>query len=754
MRIEILLIGISVILPLASEKPFKNVNIQMSEIRFQLGDIGQWTKEELLEWELSNGNVSSMELMEKVLSGRSLDAHLFDEYVQMDISNGIEELNELADEWKRAKELNVKEEDRKKILDALDGLKDLKVPNSSKTAAELEVDITKFRSRIKVSINEKLYNNYMRWNLLKILEFIEDIVKKYPRNLTMFPTSRDDVETIGSAAYSVSKLFWNIGNVLEDISEHFFAAEYLNVDPRKRLDEVIRIIEDATDKVRSLQSPVLKALGKEMNSIETLRDAKLVEKVKELAGKLEDTVSKMAGVGIQNEMLEDYRNVESASEFLQKVSNFSYSVSRVVRQFSTLKRRWTPLTDHFNALQLPSGNLSALLGNLRRCPSFPVDYQKRINESITISEPLIRARELELKLEDFMSKLRRHNFTELSEKFERAVKYVEEFRVMESFWNFNQTDFGDILEALELTGEDAEMTVVGNWSREYYILTSNIDFPLLIGTIKDTEEDLSKAEERIKCLSELPVAEAGPFIELPPKVWDFDPKPTRHLVETVLGFKKIHRMIVELNEWKFETNMESFGLDEQDVNAIQKGIEVVEQLGDIDGLLKEMNELSGINGSEVEEAWQTVRTALIQLNSELSDHLPPIDTNLTNLRSAISVIQLPSDLPIQLIINWVNGNLKGVVRSEYENTLQRLIRMDFANYSKKLDEMSHAIGKWSGNKGSAEEDEKEEEDCLVVMACVFLRDEDLNFRITSVRCLKMSYKIVKLEGKGIFHEIE
>uniref|UniRef100_A0A1I7UU77 DHC_N2 domain-containing protein n=1 Tax=Caenorhabditis tropicalis TaxID=1561998 RepID=A0A1I7UU77_9PELO len=652
----------------------------MSEIRFQLGDIGQRTKEELLEWELSNGNVSSMELMEKVLSGRSLDAHLFDEYVKMDISNGIEELNELADEWKRAKELNVKEEDRKKILDALDGLK---VMNGSKLEKELEektYDFIKQMSKTEVSLDSF---NALPDKLLRAFDLIKSILEKYPKENYATQAQRDA------------------------ISNDFVSTKNASIDPRKNLEEAIQLIKTAEDQTKKFDISVLKGLENEMKPIEELRD-KTMEEVKSLAEKLEDTVSKMKGVGTQKEVLEEYKSIESASEFLQKVSKFSYSVNRVVRQFHTMKIRWTPLTDHFNALQLPSGNLSALLGSLRRCPSFPIDYQKRIND--TLSEQLKEILELHSRIVEFLDKLKGHNYPELLEKFNNAVFCTNMEACMKPFYDFDWSVFDNIQDDLEPTEKDGEVTKIGNSVGRYKYLAKNI-FSNLDETVKYLQEDLWEAEYHLECLSEL-VSEARSLIELPPKVWDFDPKPTRHLVETVLGIKRIHRMMVELNEWKFEKKMESFGLNEQDVNAIQEGIEVVEQLGDIDGLLEEMNELSGLNGSEVEEEWQTVRTALIQLNSELSDHLPPIDTNLTHLRSAISVIQLPSDLPIQLIIDWVNENLKGVVRSEYENTLQRLIHLDFANYSKKLDEMSHAIDKWSGKMGP--DKEEEEEDCLVV----------------------------------------
>uniref|UniRef100_A0A1I7UU53 WSN domain-containing protein n=1 Tax=Caenorhabditis tropicalis TaxID=1561998 RepID=A0A1I7UU53_9PELO len=718
MRIEILLIGISVILPLASEKPFKNVNIQMSEIRFQLGDIGQRTKEELLEWELSNGNVSSMELMEKVLSGRSLDAHLFDEYVQMDISNGIEELNELADEWKRAKELNVKEEDRKKILDALDGLK---VINSSSLTTELEEKIRDFIEKNRYNgISSEIFQT-LEDHLFPALKQIRIIVQQFPKENY---ATQDQIDRISFTEYDeiilrAQKVSSHFGEMVKDFKYKLEGFSSTEIDPRKYFEEAIRFIEVAENQAKNVDISILKGLENEMKPIEELRD-KTIGEVKNLTEKLEDTVSKMKGVGTQEEVLEEYKSIESASKFLQKVENFFYSVNRVVRQFQTMKKRWSPTINHLDQLQIPPGSLSEHLKKLQVCPSFPMYYRNRISDNFL--KQLNEILDLHSILKVFVEKLKGHNYPELLEKFSNAVHpgYRKMAIILQTFYDFNPAIFDNIRGDVEPIEKGLRTTKTEVLVRKYNILRNQMNTDLE-EIVKYFGYDFWEAEEHLKCLLGL-VSEAKPLIELPPKVWDFDLRTTRHLVETVLGFKRIHRMMVELNEWKFEKKMESFGLNEKDVNAIQEGIEVVEQLRDIDGLLKEMNELSGINGSEVEEAWQTVRTALIQLNSELSDHLPPIDTNLTHLRSAISVIQLPSDLPIQLIIDWVNENLKGVVRSEYENTLQRLIHLDFENYSKKLDEMSHAIDKWSGNKGSAKEEEKEEEDCLVVRAWFFFEE--------------------------------
>uniref|UniRef100_A0A1I7UI66 WSN domain-containing protein n=1 Tax=Caenorhabditis tropicalis TaxID=1561998 RepID=A0A1I7UI66_9PELO len=656
----------------------KNVNMEISEIHYQVNKVGQQIKTEFLEWELSNGNVS---LMEKVLSGRSLD--LFDEYVQMDISNGIEELNELLDEWKKANALNVKEEDRKKILNALDGLKDVKAPDVSRLTAELGEDL----KNIENTRNEQIPDNAVSLifqkffagpidGLKKVIEFLK------VQNVDNLTTNDIDELKKGMSAYAdmftSSLAFTTMDSMLPTPI----------VDPLKR-------IEDEIDVVKNSESMNLSVFIDEMELIVEFRDSNLVGKVKEIVKKLEDTVEKIKGIEIRTEVLEEYEKIDSVSEFSNKLIQFSHSVRRVARQFYAMKRRWSPTINYLDQLELPSGNLSELFAH--ECPPFYESLD--IGSLSTVLQPIQDTMPTVLKMKESTDIMRTRNFSGL------AARLRNEDILKNDLLNITLETLETSFEAIK-TFHALIQEVQKEWAKIDLGEAARLTGVILM--------KLNNSKEIIDCYSQMKTDDVKPLVELPPKIWNFDPKPTRHLVETVLGIKKIHGMMVELNEWKFEKKIENFGLDEQDVNAIQDGIEVVEQLGDINGLLKEMDELSGVlNGSEVEEAWNTVRSALNQLNSELSDHLPTIDTNLTHLRSAISAIQLPSDLPIQLIIDWVNGNLKGVVRSEFENTLQRLIRMDFDNYEKKLDEMNRAIEKWSGNKDKEEEENKEEEDCLV-----------------------------------------
>uniref|UniRef100_A0A1I7UI35 WSN domain-containing protein n=1 Tax=Caenorhabditis tropicalis TaxID=1561998 RepID=A0A1I7UI35_9PELO len=639
--------------------------MEVSEIHYQVNNVGQQIKKEFLEWELSNGNVS---LMEKVLSGRSLD--LFDEYIQMDISSGIEELNELLDEWKRAKELNVKEEDRKKILEALDGLEYVKALDISKFTNELEEDMKNIENtRNEANVDDDLISRIVQEFFVGPIEGLKKVIEilevQNVDNLTS-----DYIDEIKKMMSAYADMFTNPLFASMDSVGPLPVGD----DPVKRIENVIRAVKNFELARPNLQNGI--------RTILALRDGDLIDKVRKLAGKVENTVGDMNGIEIRVEVLEEYENIDSASEFLKKFTQFSNSVHRVVRQFHAMKKRWIPMINHLDQLEFPSGNLSELID----CPPFYEDID--IGPLSSALQPIQDSMPSILKLKESQDILVTRNFSEL------AARLRNEDILKNGLLNIT-------LETLE-TSYEAFKTY---WASIKEVKKEWLKIDLgearrLIGNIM---EKLNNSKEIIDCYSQMKTDDVKPLVDLPPKIWDFDPKPTRHLVETVLGIKRVHKMMVELNEWKFEKKIESFGLDEQDVNAILEGIEVVEQLG---------GSCLVLNGSEVEEAWNTVRTALIQLNSELSDHLPPIDTNLTHLRSAISAIQMPSDLPIQLIIDWVNGNLKGVVRSEFENTLQRLIRMDFDNYEKKLDEMNRAIEKWSGNKDK-EEEEKEEEDCLV-----------------------------------------
>uniref|UniRef100_A0A1I7ULK4 WSN domain-containing protein n=3 Tax=Caenorhabditis tropicalis TaxID=1561998 RepID=A0A1I7ULK4_9PELO len=645
-----------------SMNSIKNANIQISEIRHQLGNIDQQTKEQFFKWKLSNGNLSSMDLIGKVLIGKP-DANLLEEYIQMDISSGIEELNELSKEWKRAIALNVSEEERRKVLDVFD-----------------RVDTSQDKNK---------------W-----------MVEKLPGWL------KEDMDPIEKRAKKIDELFTDFFYLTDYPAWKEIMRNYLfKHDPlfeMKNDSKVVEMAENAT-KIFGELKPIFALLEEGMKNIEELRDGNLIDRVKQLAHKLEDTVGNMSHVGIREDEMKEYDNNESASEFLQNTSKFTRFVNRVVRQFHLMKKRWIPIMDYFDQLQIPPGSLSEAFATLQRCAQLPIELSQELDNFTFQLQPVEEAKVSESRIREFWSFLKSIRFDELYFDFKEVIKNYEN----------NKDVKGAILDN-HIFKQDPEVrrkiffgfNQSADWFIETQTILSKTDFEKVNQAITDT---LSKAKEVLECYSQFAIPNTKSLVNLPLEVWNFDPRPTRHLMESVHGFKRVHKMMVELNDWKFEKKLENFELNEEEVNAISEGIEVIEQLKNIDGLVNEMNELSGLNGTEVEEAWIKVKDALGSLNEELSEHLPILESNLSHLQSAISTVQLPSDLPIQLIVDWVNANLKGVVHSEYSKTLQRLMALDFANYSSKLDKLSNSIAKWYQNNQPAnpQKEEKNEEDCLV-----------------------------------------
>uniref|UniRef100_A0A1I7T6P6 DHC_N2 domain-containing protein n=1 Tax=Caenorhabditis tropicalis TaxID=1561998 RepID=A0A1I7T6P6_9PELO len=687
-----------------------NPNIQMSEIRRQLGDIDQQAKEQFLEWKLSNGNISSMDLMEKVLSYKP-DAHLFEEYLQRDISSGIGELNELADEWKKANALNISEEEREKVHEALDGIdisQNLTEWSTEKLEERLKKKMHLIEQRAKVKVDFEVFEN-ITLILSNAYKKVDETFAFAEEKNNSGSLTKDDTKKLEDKIYEIYETFFELSELIKGSDvESIFYDDVFKVYPVTWIKDKIKLMEAAENATKILGdvAPFLTSLGEEMKQIEEFRDGNLIERVKRLAQKIEDTVGNTSEVGIRKNVMKEYENNESASKFLQNIFKFSRFVNRVIQQFHTMKKRCTPLMDHFDQLQIPPGNLSETFVMLQRCAQLPIDLRQEIDNFTSLLQPLEEVQTSESKIREFShflidielqySQFRISRYDLLKEGVEAAI-------LNNSIWKKDLETRQKIDVGLK---ENAVLFMVTQET------LNKIDFEKANQTIT---EILSKANEIVECYSQLAIPNTKSLVNLPPKVWNFDPRPTRHLVESVIGFKKIHKMMVELNEWKFERKMESFELEEEDVNAISEGVEVFEQLKDIDVLLNEMNELSGLNGTEVEDAWKTVKNALGSLNKELSEHLPILESNLTHLQSAISTIQLPSDLPIQLIVDWVNSNLKGIVHSEYSKTLQRIMTLDFANYSSKLDKLSHAIDKWSQHKKPAEpqEEEKNKNDCLV-----------------------------------------
>uniref|UniRef100_A0A1I7UDP1 Uncharacterized protein n=1 Tax=Caenorhabditis tropicalis TaxID=1561998 RepID=A0A1I7UDP1_9PELO len=117
------------------------------------------------------------------------------------------------------------------------------------------------------------------------------------------------------------------------------------------------------------------------------------------------------------------------------------------------------------------------------------------------------------------------------------------------------------------------------------------------------------------------------LVELAGDVWNFD-------LEGYLDFfKESHERLIEIEDWRIESDQKTFPLGEEEIKGVADGLEVLKALENIDVIMKMWEKLKKL---ENDMKWISAKTELKNVINRLPEQ--PIDSKLAYLHEGFSRI--------------------------------------------------------------------------------------------------------------------
>uniref|UniRef100_A0A1I7UDP2 WSN domain-containing protein n=1 Tax=Caenorhabditis tropicalis TaxID=1561998 RepID=A0A1I7UDP2_9PELO len=177
------------------------------------------------------------------------------------------------------------------------------------------------------------------------------------------------------------------------------------------------------------------------------------------------------------------------------------------------------------------------------------------------------------------------------------------------------------MESVEEARNLIEMIVTntsGEAYTEFYRTTSIQAYSEIMNAIGG---DLEKVETLLKCHSEvdLTMDDVKKLVVLAEKVLSLD------LMKYVDFFKEIHEKMIEIKDWRIESDQKTFPLDEEEIKGISDGLKVLKHLKKIDDFMEKWadpnaleEEWISVNSTFGNETFETVSSSLAYLQDEIS----------------------------------------------------------------------------------------------------------------------------------------
>ncbi|PIC48050.1 hypothetical protein B9Z55_007174 [Caenorhabditis nigoni] len=642
-----------------------------------------------LENELATGKIGALDVSERILN-KKIDASLLEEYLEMKISGGLKEQNEMLELFEKAKESETSEQLKDDVVNGfslMDGFSDLE-----KKISEFNIDgVEDYFKRLE----RRLYSEPFISEIVSQLErlrltysIILDYVQEY-QDVTLSDTVKSILWKNIDFLRKISKASHDIPDALKQQGFNDDSQGFDSFERTRDVTEKLNAMMNEVKNMEGIDSKLLK-VEKEMEALEELKEGNVVNEIKNRFQNLTKSSDFLTNFRTTTIFHGEYGGIQSISPLLQKIKLFSSKMRSFEFRTSISSKKWSTFENHFQHTNIQSGSLTEKFSNFRDCVrnfdfqmSFPVEFLADFDERLT------QFRLVDSDIQNYTKRFEElaettNNFLTLTER-----KYPDEAHVDIDFLPLFREFIDEQAWLLDVHFLEKSLRQI-----DYKIEELNLDNARKV--FEGILEKMDNPKQFLECYSNLQTtaSDIKELLVLPGKVWNFDPKVLESTVEVVGMFKEAYKMIEEIKEWKVATNpeIENFPLDGEDVKTVSDGINVLETIRNVQNGLEMMKTLD-VENLEINDSWDLLVSSLSQFFEILSSQ------KIWNL----SNVSFPTNLPIDTIKTFIEDEYQENQRNDILNFLKgiQILQTDFHEYPNKLEKMNEAIEKmkeWEGEK--------------------------------------------------------
>ncbi|PIC43860.1 hypothetical protein B9Z55_004435 [Caenorhabditis nigoni] len=686
-------------------KSEKDSQFALEEYYQEASEIYEKANKIHLEYELATGKIGSLEVAERILN-KKMDASVLEEYVEMKISGGLKEQNQMLELFEKAKESETSDQLRDDVENGftlMDGFSDLRTELS-----EFTLDFENDFERMELSAYYDFSRTAFTSKFKDIYGFFFDIITEVVEPLSHIP---EDQELSYDEKEIISKNMWQLESfhtfshvLLRNLEELGFKNDMQGLESFKQMQVVTEKLNSMMEEVKSLEglASEIPKIEKEMEILEELRDGNEVEEIKNRIQNLTKSADFLKNFRTAKNFHGEYQGIQSIAPLLQKIKSFLSKMKTFEFRKSKTFEAWSQVNINFETANIPSNSLTEKFSIFKECIQ-NFDFHLRFSMEILtdLDEKLTRVFSLDLENQDIVKRIKKLedktiNFPSLIEtkysepsKVDRELLALIQDFVNENAWlhDHNPKDF-----KTHPTYPDRKISTLEYNLLDIRDLIREID----LDSVRKVLTNVNTPKTFLECYSNLGVtaSEIKELLVLPGKIWNFNPKVLEGTVEVVGMFKEAYQMIEDIKEWKVASNpeIENFPLDGEDVKTVSDGINVLETLRNVAngwGIMKTLN----VEDSGIKDSWDFLDSSLSQFFEILSSQ------KILNL----SNVSFPTDLPIDTIRTFIEDVYQENQRNDILNFLKEIQKLetDFPEYPEKLEKMNEAMGKikeWDNGK--------------------------------------------------------
>ncbi|PIC53513.1 hypothetical protein B9Z55_003189 [Caenorhabditis nigoni] len=688
--------SLSFILLIGLTKSKKDSQFDLDEYYQEASEIYGKTHKINLEYELAYGKLGGFDVAERVLK-KKIDPSVLEEYVEMKISGGLKEQNEILELFEKAKESETSDQLKKDVekgFTLMEGFSDLKSHLLDFNTDYVERDIKKVEERLNPDYD--LYDELSRVHLR--LSYTYDYIAK--------EVKPGDPLGIHLAIQGISRMTEKANYTLNILEKHRFLNDLQALKSFKRAQAVTEKLKSVMNEVRNLEgldSKLLKVV-KEMETLEVLRDGIQVEEIKQRFQNLSVSLDFVKNSRISKNAYGEYVGINPISPLLDQIKAFSSKLKTFEFRTSRISKEWFPLQNHFEIMNIPSGNLTEKFSNFKQCiqnfdfhpteiyAGFDEKWSQILSLDLEIQNEAKRMKEVQ-EIADNMYKTLTAKCPELPQ-MKDCVPLIQQFLNENTYWRNASNKHHNRLPHPRYPDEEFSTLVYNILQVQDLLKEMHLDdASKVIGQISN---DSINAKQFLECCSNLETkaSDSKELLVLPGKVWNFDPKVLEGTVEVIGMFKEAHKMVEGIKKWKIASNpeIENFPLDGEDVRAVSEGMNVLETIRNVQNGWEIMKTLD-VENSGIKDSWNLLDSSLSQFFEFLSSQKT---LNLSN-------VSFPTNLPIDTISAFIQDEYQKNQRNDIFNFLKEIQKLetDYPEYPNKLEKMDEVMRKmreWENEK--------------------------------------------------------
>ncbi|PIC48043.1 hypothetical protein B9Z55_007170 [Caenorhabditis nigoni] len=670
-------------------KSTKDSQFALDEYYQEASEIYEKANKIHLENGLATGKIGALDVSERILN-KKIDASLLEEYLEMKISGGLKEQNEMLELFEKAKESETSEQlkdDVENGFNMMDGFSDL-----GKKISEFNIDsVDDYFKRLDRRLFNEFFVSVVEFPLERLhgtYSIIFESVSPF-QDGTLSDTNKTIVWKNIDLLRKISKASHRIPEVMKQQGFNDDSQSFDSFERTRDVTEKLNAMMNEVKNMEGIDSKLLK-VEKEMEALEELKEGNVVNEIKNRFQNLTKSSDFLTNFRTTTVFHGEYGGIQSISPLLQKIKSFSSKMRLFEFRTSTSSKKWSTLENHFQHTNIQSGSLTEKFSNFRDCVqnfdfqmSFPIEFLADFNEKLT---------EIRLVDSDIQNYTKR--LEELANTTDNLLTLTEQ-----RYPDSAQVD-GDLLSLFrEYLSEHAwlqDVDILMMMLRKIRDLLKELNFDDVRKGFEGILEKMDKPKQFLECYSNLETtgSDIKELLVLPGKVWNFDPKVLESTVEVVGMFKEAYKMVEEIKEWKVATNPEikNFPLNGEDVKAVSDGINVLETIRNVQHGLEMMKTLD-VENSGINDSWDLLDSSLSQFIEILSSQKIWNSSN----------VSFPTNLPIDTIKTFIEDEYQENQRNDILNFLKeiQILKTDFPEYPNKLEKMNEAIEKmkeWEGEK--------------------------------------------------------